>query len=104
MSAEYWMEVDGVPVRTDDMVAAWSADRTVAKDTIGGVLVSTVFLTIDHGFGYGAPVLYETMIFGGDDDGYCKRYSTSEAALVGHRRAADAVRSGRPVEPPEDDE
>jgi hypothetical protein len=50
-------------------------------------MVSTVFLGIDHNFGNGPPLLFETMVFGGEYDGYCKRYSTWEEAEGGHKTA-----------------
>jgi predicted DNA-binding transcriptional regulator AlpA len=51
--------------------ARWfeTAERTVASDHVGDVHVSTVFLALDHNFGLeGPPVLWETMIFGGELD------------------------------------
>ncbi len=39
-------------------------DRSVAKDEFEGVVVSTVFLGLDHNFfGDGPPLLFETMVF-----------------------------------------
>lgn len=52
------------------------SDRHVALDQIGDVVVSTVFLGLDHGFLQGAPILFETMIFGGEHDGAQERYRT----------------------------
>lgn len=66
-------------------------DRTVAKTEIGKVLISTVFLGIDHGFGRGRPVLYETMVFGGEHDGFQARYCTRESALRGHEETEKMV-------------
>lgn len=60
------------------------ADRTVLRDTCGGVLVSTVFLGVDHGFGTGKPVLFETMIFGGPLADSQWRYHTWDEAVCGH--------------------
>jgi hypothetical protein len=45
--------------------------------------VSTVFLVFDHGF-EGPPVLWETMVFGGPDDGWQQRYRSRAAARTGH--------------------
>jgi hypothetical protein len=65
-----------------------TADRTVGRDVIADeVLVSTVFLGLDHNFGgSGPPVLFETMVFHGDDYGdvRMRRYSTWEEAERGH--------------------
>jgi hypothetical protein len=53
-----------------------------------GVRVSTVFLGIDHGFDVdGPPELFETMIFGIEDDSYQTRCNTFEEALVMHEDA-----------------
>lgn len=67
------------------------ADRTVAKSQVGEVEVSTVFLGLDHNFGDGEPLLFETMIFGGEHDGYQERYATKIEALKGHEKALNLV-------------
>lgn len=41
--------------------------RVAYTDITSSVHVSTVFLVFDHSFGRGAPVLFETMVFGLDD-------------------------------------
>lgn len=59
----------------------------VAHDRLPGeVMVSTIFLGIDHGYG-GAPLLFETMIFGGQHDQWQNRYRTFQAAKDGHAEA-----------------
>jgi len=82
-------------VETNDLLkwAEWfeSADRHVGKKTIKGVEISTVFLGIDHSFGREKPLLFETMIFGGEHDGYQERYSTYEQAELGHKKAVAKV-------------
>ena len=65
------------------------SDRQVAKTILpNGVEISTVFLGIDHNFlGKGKlPILFETMIFGGDLDENMERYSTWQDAEEGHKR------------------
>lgn len=58
----------------------------------GEVLVSTVFLGIDHGWRSPVPVLWETMIFGHPDfTDYQERYATREAAMEGHAKAVHLV-------------
>lgn len=60
-------------------------DRRVARTKIDDdVSVSTVHLVLDHGFGDGPPLIFETMVFGGDHDQDCWRYSTEEQAQAGH--------------------
>jgi hypothetical protein len=56
----------------------------VADDTLGAVRVSTVFLGLDHRWGDGPPLLFETMVFGGPLNGNQERYSTWDAAAEGH--------------------
>jgi len=62
-----------------------SVDRHVAETIIQDVRVSTVFLGLDHNFSDdGPPVLFETMVFGGPEDGYGRRYSSWSDADRGH--------------------
>ncbi len=69
--------------------AKWfqTADRIVAKSDVGDVSVSTVFLGLDHSFGDGPPMLFETMIFGGEHDEYQDRCSTWKEAEQMHTKA-----------------
>lgn len=78
---------------TDRMVAvtrSWDW-RKEAPDEQTGVLVSTVYLGLDHSFGEGPPLIYETMVFGGDHNGDMDRYTTYEEALEGHKRMEKQV-------------
>jgi len=74
-------------------------DRDEGPDRVE-ILVSTVFLGIDHSFGSNAfqphaPVLWETLVMGGLLDGEMDRYTSRAAALAGHqamcRRVADSI-------------
>ncbi len=90
--------------------AEWmeTANRQIADDTIDGVRISTVFLGLDHAYPFSVlkapvvPVLYETMIFGGEHNEYQERYTTRTKALAGHDRVVAAVRAGK--SPTEEDE
>jgi hypothetical protein len=93
----YVLDERGEPKAEDDLFtwARWyeSADRRVAQDFIGNVRVSTVFLSLDHNlFGEGLPVLWETMIFGGEHDQFQRRYTSRVDALLGHEYAVNVVR------------
>jgi hypothetical protein len=66
-------------------------DKTVGRDQFGDVSVSTVFLGMDHSFSGGTPVLFETMIFGGEYDQYQERYCTWDEAESGHQIACKLV-------------
>jgi hypothetical protein len=96
----YVLDFAGNPVLEPDM-AEWGrwlvecADqRIVARDEIGDVTVSTVFLGLDHGWGEGdAPVLWETMAFrnGKALDDPMWRYTSLKAAIAGHAKAVASV-------------
>ena len=68
------------------------------------IRVSTVFIGLDHNFGEGDPLLFETMIFGGPHSGDTYRYHTWGEAEEGHRKWLDRERrwvcpaDGNPVE------
>lgn len=84
------------PVVEPDLIkwAQWyeKNDRHVRNDYLNGIHVSTVFLGLDHSFREGAaPILFETMIFGGEHDGYQERYETWEQAEAGHEQAIKLV-------------
>ena len=68
-------------------------NRRVAKDNIGDIEVSTVFLGLNHNFGDGDPLLFETMVFGGKLDGGMDRYSTWEEAVIGHKAMLKRVKN-----------
>lgn len=89
--------VDDAPVACPDLMkwATWledSLNRRVAGDWVNGIQVSTVFLGVDHSFGEGPPLLFETMIFGGWHDQYQVRCSTWEEAEAMHLKAWGLVR------------
>lgn len=66
-------------------------ERIVKQDNINGIKVSTVFLGIDHQYLEGPPLLFETMIFGGEHDQFMERYSSWEDAEQGHKHALELV-------------
>lgn len=60
---------------------------------VKGNRVSTVDLGLDHSFGIGEPLYYETMIFGDDRfEDYQVRYSTKKEAKKGHKKAIKYVK------------
>lgn len=65
--------------------------RRVARYEVEGCTVSTVFLGLDHGWGEGPPILFETMVFGGALDREMERYSTWDEAIEGHDRMVRRV-------------
>jgi hypothetical protein len=73
-------------------------NRRVAKTIIENVEVSTVFLGLDHNWGDGPPLLFETMVFGGLLDQEQERYTTWEEAEKGHAsvvgRVSESLKKG----------
>lgn len=108
---KYILDDDGNPVECADTEtwARWVESnfqrRIVARTQVGRATVSTVFLAIDHEFGDGPPLLYETMVFTGDpqtgDHDWRpeqRRYATRDAALDGHAEVCEEVRAWQQTE------
>lgn len=96
----YILEEDGKTPKDVDLMTwgRWmenDAVRRVGDTTVADARVSTVFLGLDHQFDHGDPLLWETMIFGGDHDGYCDRYSSHDAAVFGHQKAVEIAEGKR---------
>jgi hypothetical protein len=70
--------------------------RRVGDHTIGNARVSTVFLGLDHSFGDGPPVLFETMVFGGPLDQEQERCCTWEEAEAMHAAMVARVIAAEP--------
>lgn len=96
----YGLLEDGTVVKICKKLAReyWSNDelRRIASTSFykngDEIHVSTIFIPLDHSsISGGDPVVFETMIFGGDNDGYQKRYSSLGAAQAGHNEACSMV-------------
>ena len=84
-------------------VISESINRHIGEDHIKidshtePIRISTVWLGLNHSFFNGKVIIFETMIFGIEDDedmsGYQDRYSTIEEAERGHERAVNMVRN-----------
>ena len=68
--------------------------QRVLRDEIEDVVVSTVWLGLDHSWGDGPPLIFETMIFGGEHDEDRWRWSTEGAARSAHHRIVAALKAG----------
>jgi hypothetical protein len=99
-SDHYILDEHGEPQPCDDVLVwgEWfersqrTGERVLAHDRnerrVEGepeIFISTVFLALDHNWGEGPPILWETLVFGGLLDGEMQRYATRAAALAGHR-------------------
>jgi hypothetical protein len=76
-----------------------NSDRYVAVDSVGDATLSTIFLGVDHNhLGAGPPLLFETALFGPDDQvEVVARYSTWNEAEQGHQRAVGERIFPRPL-------
>ncbi len=90
MTFDKYILNDGIPIPVD--FQTWSiwfekADRVIARTTIKEMIVSTVFLGLNHNFtDTGPPLLFETLVFGGKYADEMERYATLDDALAGHER------------------
>jgi len=97
---DYWYILCGrevVPAASARQWAEWydKANRRIGRDEIGVLVVSTIFLGLDHRFfDDGPPLVFETIIFD-DDCGHdleTFRYATYDQAEAGHKAACEIAR------------
>jgi len=91
----YVLNDDNIPVKSSFEEFTSSKKQmgySLQKDLAKNCRVSTVFLGFDHGYGETeSPLLFETMVFDGDFDGYQMRYSTYEDAMKGHQEIVQKI-------------
>lgn len=90
---EMYYDKKGEPLTRDAFVvlrqtAETDYWRVALTENVGpmNVRVSTVWLGIDHNFGIGAPLIFETMVFHPRDSSEleCRRWATEHDARIGH--------------------
>lgn len=92
--AEYY-DREGKPIDMDTWLSLWRdvTYKVIRKTMVGDVLVSTVWLGIDHAFGYSErPLIFETMLFVGAEGDEMYRYYTEAEALADHDRLVEQLR------------
>ena len=94
----YILDKDNKPVKSTitehgEWIEANPEKKAVKQEHVGDIWVSTVFLGLDHAWPKDGitPVLWETMIFGGEHDQYQDRYTSYEDALEGHKKALTLI-------------
>ena len=101
--AWYILDENNKPVKSASVIEAaeWldknPERKAVKQEHIDDIFISTVFLGLDHAFPWDkdkTPVLWETMIFGGEHDQYQDRYTSYEDALEGHQKAINFIKTG----------
>jgi hypothetical protein len=78
--------------------------KVLKQEMVGPYWVSTVWLGLDHRFGIGPPLIFETMVFWRGENPQPdsfeedqERYSTEEEALTGHARIVEFYRTKLPA-------
>lgn len=107
VSNKYILGADGEPVLCPSTFewGEWmeTADLRVARDSVFGRTISTVFLGVGVFFTEGgAPLIFETMVFIEEGDAFRtdqefpqERWESRAAALAGHIAAVERVRAAR---------
>lgn len=86
---DMYFDRQGKPIDRDTWVKKFGKleYKRVASTEKDGINVSTIWLGMNHNWSGGEPLIFETMIFGGEHGGYQERYATEEQAIAGHKRA-----------------
>jgi len=101
MFTHYILNKSNYPIQCDDN-EEWSKwmqenNRIVNHDFVGDILISTVFLGVDHSWGGGPPELFETMTFAKDESPWdhtvIGRYTFWDEAVDGHEKAVREISS-----------
>jgi hypothetical protein len=95
-----WYLMDGTPatsLEADELLGDIAQRRIASTEITPDVYVSTIFTVIDERIRLGwpqaaEPILWETKIFGGPDNGHEFHWITREQALHGHDQVVAATR------------
>lgn len=94
----FYQLVDKEPVRCTFAEYAQNmqseSNRIVMQTQINALLISTIFTGIDYSFGTGEKRLFETMIFGMDNDIHPKwQHATWQEATEKHQELAETIKN-----------
>lgn len=82
-----YYDKDGFQIDVERWIELFSDKNysRIALDRIGLIKISTVWLGINHNFGNGLPIIFETVVFHNDiaEDQY--RYSNLQEAKINHK-------------------
>jgi hypothetical protein len=82
----------GRSITQEQWARLFEDERHIGDDKIDDVHVSTVYVGISLGLGP-PPLIFETMIFGGELEGHTWRYSSEREAREGHAHVLELVRA-----------
>jgi hypothetical protein len=76
------------------IIESFQSKRILRSELRSGHIISTVFLSIDHGYNQAEPVLFETMIFKDESDYkdlYCRRFTSYDEAFKAHLKLLEFI-------------
>jgi len=84
-----YYDMDGSPLTLEEWARLFDDTdrRRIGLDHIGVATISTVWIGLDMGVGR----IFETLVTGGDYDGYERRYRTMDEAAAGHGEMVELV-------------
>lgn len=98
MSSHYILDDEHNPVAAG--LLEWAEyfenphNRRVREDFVGSTRISTIFLGLNHQWlPNKPPLIFETMVFGGQIDCQQTRYSTWNEAVAGHQAIVALARA-----------
>lgn len=92
-----YLDWDSNPIDTMTWAKMSAQDKfkRVAEDTIyidgKKIWISTVWLGLDHNWGDGPPLIFETMVFREGKGDEMERYTTVEQAREGHQAMVEKI-------------
>jgi len=96
MKRPLWYKLVGEKIKPCRPGEGFNQNRQVKKTFLKNhkIFVSTVFLGLDHDHFQeeSKPILFETMVFGFEDDEIQERYHTWEEAKIGHNLIVKQVK------------
>lgn len=87
---DMYYDINGQPITEEEWFYSRRtfSNRRIALTASHGIRVSTVWLGLDHAFDFGrrphVPIIFETMVFGIDNNDNMWRYATLHDARKGH--------------------
>lgn len=88
---------EGNPISLEEYLRLFSdaSYQRVEATMVGTAFVSTVWLGVDHQYGDGPPLIFETAVFDAThpswQEEYLDRYATEDDARAGHARVVEAL-------------
>jgi hypothetical protein len=99
-----WFDRKGQPITDIEAVERQLRDpayKRIDETTLpDGKWISTVWLGLNHRFGEGPPLIFETMVFDSQDNLESieqERYSTEEDAIIGHQQMIAKYTKQNPI-------